>query len=177
MRQGTIGGCSRSGLPTGCLTDRCSSGAVIGWCVVSNIQLDFALLALGAEPSVSGKLNIFGGAFERMAVSTLPASVPPFAIVAKFFAEGVDTEENHVLRMYGINAQDIRSTLVEGLEFKIGPAPSVEQTISYAVVILQLGLTISHAGKYQFVLEVDGKEVRTLPLFIGLESAADGQAS
>lgn len=135
------------------------------------------MLALGAEPSVSGKLNVFGGAFERMAVSALPATVPPFAIVAKFFAEDVAAEEKHVLRMYGINAQGIRSTLVEGLEFKIGPSPSVEQTISYAVVILQLGLTISHVGRYQFVLEVDGKELRTLPLFIGLDSAADGESA
>lgn len=130
------------------------------------MELEFAMLALGAEASQSGKLHIFGGAFDTVTVPELPWTIPPFAIVVQVSGGNIHAEELLSLRLIGINPVGEQRVLVEELSVKLQPPAPPERVIAYASAILNVGLKVGNYGCYKFRIEVNDRELKTLNLWI-----------
>ncbi len=131
------------------------------------MQLDFAMLALGADYTVTGRLHIFGGAFDLMSVPQVPATVPPFNIVARFIADDVAEESgSHDLAVAVVNPAGERTVVSAGHQFAAERNQKHPDKPGAAIVILAILVTFKSFGQYLFELIVDDRTLKSFPLTI-----------
>ena len=63
------------------------------------MELDFAMLALGADKSESGNLHLFNAGFDTMNVSHVPIFGPSFSLVARFKSSREEIGSTHALEI------------------------------------------------------------------------------
>src|SRR5829696_4762255 len=124
------------------------------------------LLADYANVDSSGKLNVLG-AFGRIYATAFPARHPYMCLVAKL---GADWGESGQSKEFSVNFVDQDSQVVAifpPLPFTI-PSPSKENFPEVNFIIQLRDFVLPEAGSYQFVINVDGEPIGTLPLTVDL---------
>ena len=129
------------------------------------MQLEYAMLALGADFSEKKLLHIFGGGFDSMEVERLPGIIPPFAVIVKLSEDNVAEEQTHTFSLVGINPDGERKDLAnQPTNFSINPSPAGEP--SRSTIIIQVYLHARIPGKHEIAVVIDGIELKRLPLTI-----------
>jgi hypothetical protein len=131
------------------------------------MQLDFAMLALNADHSANGKLHIFGGAFDLIQVSELPATVPPFNLVVRVNADPGEEEGEHHLGLAIVNPQGERSVIADRHPFRFARVIDVDSPLT-ALVIITMVITFRSAGQYVFEILEDDHPLKRIPLQLRL---------
>lgn len=141
------------------------------------MQVEYAMLALGADHSANGLLHVFSGGFDSITVDNLPGMLPPFWIVVRINEENLTTEETHEFSLIGINPDGERRELMRSPQaFKFPPAASPGD-MSKSTVIVQVFFNASIPGKHQFAICVDGIEVNRLNLKVNVREVASAEGS
>ena len=103
------------------------------------MQLDFAILAKGAELNrAGGSVHIFGGGFDTVLVPELPGILGPFTLMVRLVDQGVVGVQGHRLGLRGVNPDNEESALIDDLEFKF-KEPQPGRTYSFATITIQIG--------------------------------------
>ena len=140
---------------------------------MAGLQLDFALLANSAEPGVSGKLHVFGAAFEIFQVPQLPGLIPPFAFIARLYEKSSE-RTSHRIKIKVRTPSGEETTLAENHDVMVGE-PQPDRDISYAMVVVTITLRLGSAGQYTIVLEVDGETVKSIPIWVRVVERAESE--
>ena len=137
---------------------RFTCGTAEFWSILDRrMELEFAMLALGADHSANGLLHIFGGGFDTLTLEKVPGQLPPFFIVVQLSEHGVYEEREHELVIRGINPEGEEKALAHsGNNFKLAPAPT---GFSKATIIMQVYLKAQMRGRYEFPISIDGNEM------------------
>jgi hypothetical protein len=134
------------------------------------MEVDSAMLAMGADHSSQGLLHIFGGGFDTLQVNRLPGALAPFWLVARALKQGVEAEEQHAFTLLGFNPAGEPFALAADQQFTLVP-PSVPGGYSKASIIIQVQMAVGVPGVYQFALSIDGVERKRIPLRIEVVEA------
>ena len=130
------------------------------------MQLDFAMLALNVDQASNGKLHIFGGGFDTMAMTEVPANVPPFNVVSKFNAEHSEIGTEHEVSLAIINPKNERIEVGKQNKVAVTQNKLHQSKAGSAMMIWIVGMTFENYGTYQFEILLDGNTVKTLSLDI-----------
>ncbi len=136
------------------------------------MELDFALLALNAEKGAGGKFHIFGGAFDTVEVGELPATIPPFTLVARFTGTADEAGQPHTFAVRIVNP-DGEPQDAGNIELKIGEHEGVRSPTRAASALVTINMTFLSEGQYFFQLALDGHTVKSIPIFVILDPAQE----
>jgi hypothetical protein len=135
------------------------------------MEIDSAMLALGADATPNGLIHLFKGGFDVIEVDGLPAHCPPFYLVARILKQGVVEEESHNFRLTGVNPAGESFTLMEEAGMPIMLAPGTyPEAFSKAVIVIEIRMGVKLEGTYHFILDLDGTEVKRLHLRVVIRS-------
>ena len=130
------------------------------------MELDFALLAAAADAS-QGKINLLGGGFDTFNVAKIPATVPPFAIVARFRLTPGEPKEKHTIAVELVSPNgDVEKILKDSGDTRF-INPTERPTNSLAVI--QVAWKFEEAGNYKLRLYGDGQLMKTFDLTVALQ--------
>ena len=134
------------------------------------MELDFALLAKAAEMSDSGLMSLVGGGFDGIAVEKLPATLPPFAVVARFSAGQDEVQKEHSISFELVSPSGEIKRFVDRSRIEFSPSEH-ESRLSHASGIAMIGFKFESAGKYQIRLFTNDQLAKTLDLYVVLQAA------
>jgi hypothetical protein len=140
------------------------------------VKLDFFMLADEVEATEDGKVDIRGGAINRVNVPDLPGTIAGLAVIIRLFVEMEERRREHTINV--VFTAPNGETLYETTP---GPIPAAlfgelaPDDAEVAVVLMgTLGpIEFREAGRHTFVLQVDDDEPVERFLFVGLEPNAE----
>jgi hypothetical protein len=137
------------------------------------VRVDFVLLADATNES-AGKLNILGAGISRLTPTDLPSVLPQLALVVRVELDNEDFERPHRISVELLDPdgeqvvpplavtlapeqlQPLRDTLLEG------EMPAAQLTLAMQ------GLHFTREGVFEFVVGLDGEEVRRYPVVVAV---------
>ncbi|HZZ74216.1 MAG TPA: hypothetical protein VFE24_18415 [Pirellulales bacterium] len=119
------------------------------------MELDFAMLALGADNAPSGKLFIFGGAFDAMQAESVPVQPPPIYLISRYL-DSSEHPEPHTVAFAIINPLGDRQELKSETITCTKSNNSHALTPATAVVVAVMLIRFENVGLYQFEVSIDG---------------------
>ena len=140
----------------------------------AGMNLRFALLADYAAVIEGGKLLV-AGEFDRVVAPSLPATAPPFYLVARFDAQ-VSEGTEHRLRIHLVDADghEVAPPAAE-VPFPFG-ALGPGRPLRGQVIVQINGAKFPKYGAYEFHLNVDGRNEGVVQIPVAPAPAADEQA-
>ncbi len=126
--------------------------------------MDIEIFALcEAATEAAGKLNLLG-AFDTLAVQTLPAVHPYCAVALRMRFRRIEAGPHRIV-IHLVNADG--QLVIPPMQGEINIAVQPHQPSAIANIILQLQqLKFEATGEYAVNLAVDGRQVGSLPLFV-----------
>ncbi len=126
------------------------------------MKIDIALLADAATVDASGKLNVLGS-FHRLRGPEFPLRHGRVSLVLRFALDPGDSGRLDVsIRMLG--PEDQRIVELNG-QVDAGPGDPDDRVRIPQVLNLD-GVVFPTPGRYRFSVEVQGEEVRSIPLLV-----------
>jgi len=136
------------------------------------MELRFAFLALNADHSQSGELWVATADFDRIVTAGLPIQTK-FCVVAKFTVLPDEVEQPHTVRLELTKPDGQRVPMGTEQPVSARRHPVDPNLPTGASIIMNLGLPIEARGQHTFHILADGREVKTLPLFVDVEAAPE----
>ncbi|HEV2749035.1 MAG TPA: hypothetical protein VGV12_00770 [Gemmatimonadales bacterium] len=115
---------------------------------------------------VAGK-KIIVATFDLILARTFPALHPQLALVLRI--EGHGTEEGkHHLRIDFVDADYKNVVAPIELDFEMikEGRPASDAPLAAEVVVNANGLPVPHEGNYEFAVQVDGRHLGAIPLYV-----------
>ena len=122
------------------------------------------LLLCDAAQVVGAKLYVMGGGWDRVQLSSYPATLP-VAIAAGVRVEWTETNRRHKLTIRGLSADADRELFKAEGEFEVGRPPGTPHGMSQLFqVAMNVPLQIPEPGSYTVEASVDeGAAIHSLP--------------
>jgi hypothetical protein len=121
-----------------------------------------AFLLCDAATDSNGKLNVLG-AFDSFFLSDVPAVHPHCAVVLRLRMERAEAGE-HTITLHLIDEDG--KHVMQPLEGRLRVMPSQSTTATSNLILNMQGLKLTRFGEMAFHLQIDGKPVGSLPLYI-----------
>jgi hypothetical protein len=128
------------------------------------MELDFALLTDNVDPSPNGSLHLWGAGFEGLLAPSFPA-VHRFAVVVKMSASPEEAQRGHPIALEVTDADGERRQIMSDANARVPQSKNPLRPI-YATFILGLAYGFTKAGLYTFKFFVDGREVKSWPIYL-----------
>src|SRR5262249_50580698 len=96
---------------------------------------------------------------------------PPFYLVCRVFEVGVAESRTHNFKIEGVkpDGETFRMMEDEGKQFTLLQSETPEST-SRSLMVVQMRMGVSTEGRYQFIILVDGQEMKRLDLKISIHA-------
>lgn len=143
------------------------------------MEIDLAVLADYAAVTQEGKL-IIGGIFERVMARQMPWQHPSMALVFRLRVHAGEAREHDVsVTCVDPDGKEILAPMRQRMAAP--PASEFEETAANFVFGIN-GVRFETAGRYQFDIHLDGKNVRSVPFEVitpppAADDAADAGAA
>ena len=132
-----------------------------------------AFLLCDASTDSHGKLNVLG-AFDSFFVQEVPAVHPHCAVVLRLRLERAEQGE-HTITLHLIDEDG--KHVIQPLEGRLRVHSAAGTTATSNLILNLQGLKLTRFGELAFHLQVDGKPVGSLPLYIRRIPPPPGPAS
>lgn len=125
------------------------------------MQLDFAILADGAQHRPDGKLDIYGAGFDTILARAVPALHPRIVVVLRVLITRAETQRVHTI---DVTLSRVGGDVMAHAHAELTPVP--EESIPRgrtAGLGFNLGfdnVVFPEFGTYEFAAQWDGKNVR-----------------
>ena len=126
------------------------------------------MLADGARQGQDGKLYIFGGQWDRIFAPAVPTSHPTMAVVLVLQVEYTEALKEHDLELT-LRRADGEPVGPKGVaRFNVGHPPGLEPgaPVSFPLTMEQQGIVFDSYGRFEWLIEVDGREMGRLPIAV-----------
>lgn len=145
--------------------------------VKGKMHLSYAILAEAADISRSGKLALIGGNSEVLNAAAFPVTLPMLTLVASLTVDAVECEVEHsaTLQVLTADGSDLLPSTAHRFTPHANPPETAALPVRFVLLVNLAGTTLPAAGTYLIRLNVDGKEVGSIPI-LALH-AADMQPS
>lgn len=121
-----------------------------------------AFLLCDAATDSQGKLNVLG-AFDSFFVGEVPAAHPHCAVVLRLRLERAEQGE-HTITLHLIDEDG--QHVMKPLEGRLRVHGTASTTATSNLILNMQGLKLPRFGEMAFHLQIDGKPVASLPLYI-----------
>ena len=131
------------------------------------MDVEFALLADAAQSSPDGKLHVLGGGISEIFAPTFPATHPVLAFVLNLRLHPLECNQSHRLhiQLWDADGRSLQPDIA--MEFDIPRNPRHRTRDVFAQLVLNIvGLQLPQPGDYDFHVVVDGRHLKTLPLYV-----------
>jgi hypothetical protein len=142
------------------------------------VRVDFVLLADATNES-GGKLNILGAGISRMTPTSLPSVLPQLALVVRVELDDEDFGRSHGISVELLNPDGDQvvppftvTVTPEQLEPLRGSLLEGEMPAAQLTLAMQ-GLQFAREGVYEFVVGINGEEVRRYPVVLAVTPAGE----
>lgn len=129
------------------------------------MELDYAYLAENAHRDECGKLYVFAADIATLDTEQLPGALF-LTLVGRFSVSRFDIGKEHTCKVELSHPDGSRVVLLGDTKINTMANPVDPAADTGAGLIVKLGLVFPHAGKYQVHLSVDGRDVKSLPLWL-----------
>lgn len=129
------------------------------------MELTCRMLADAAQRSQDGKVHVLGGAWDRLAVPSFPATHPSLAVVLVFRVEYTEALTRHDLRLELVKDGQSKGIAAAGhieVGHPPGLAPGASQSTS--TVLTLPFITFNEPGRYEWVVSINGEPKGSVPL-------------
>jgi len=130
-----------------------------------------AFLLCDAATDSQGKLNVLG-AFDSIFVGTVPAVHAHCAVVLRLRMERAEQGE-HTITMHLIDEDG--QHVIQPLEGRLRVHGGPSATATSNLILNMQGLKLTRFGELAFHLQIDGKPVASLPVYIRQSPSAPAQ--
>lgn len=130
------------------------------------MQLDFAFVADFAQVA-GGKVNVIGGAFDRIWAKEVPLVHPLMTLVMRFIVTPAEVGRAHKLEVIVVDEDGQKITSISGdlTVEKVGPAKSWEP-VTPVLAWNIMNARFEKFGTYAIEILVNGTSMKSLPLHI-----------
>lgn len=139
------------------------------------MDLAFAFLALNAEHSTERQLWVAAADFDIIEAAGFPV-YSKFCIVVKFRVAPEEVAQPHSLRIELTRPNGEQIVLVEHQDVATMANPHDPARQSGATIIVNAGVLLLVPGSYAINIFADGREVKSLPLFVEMVAQQPQQA-
>jgi Family of unknown function (DUF6941) len=138
------------------------------------MDLKLGLLADFANKSADGKLNILG-VFDRIWAQQFPAVHQEMKLVLRFAAHAAEIDEPKKIKIRLVTDVGAPILELEG-EMRLHRPPDLPpgELISADQILALNGLPLPEAGRYEFVIMVNGEVKGTVPVTVAVRRAPPG---
>jgi hypothetical protein len=136
------------------------------------MNLDFAIIADGATQRPDGKVDIFGGGWDTMWASGLPAVHPQLTLVIRLLSDPAEASEPHTIEILLRSPDGGELAKAEGT-IEAAPAEITQESsgsISSTLALTFQQLQFEEWGPHEFIITVDGQQMRE-PIRLQVEQA------
>jgi hypothetical protein len=126
------------------------------------------MLADGARQGQDGKLYVFGGQWDRIFAPAVPTSHPTMAVVLVLQVEYTEALTEHELELT-LRRADGEPVGPKGVaRFNVGHPPGLEPgaPVAFPLTMEQQGIVFDSYGRFEWLVEVDGREMGRLPISV-----------
>jgi len=130
------------------------------------VVLDYAILCEAASAAPDGKTSILGGGFDIFVAPKVPFQIHRVVLAARFLFRSAETNTPvpFEIRLIDGDGQLVLPSQSGTVETRPGRIPGA--IVPYPMILEFAGVTFHKYGPYSFEILIEGRAVKSVPLYI-----------